>query len=121
MRAGLALSFVLALAAAAPALAAEAVPPEAQPAIDAVKGMLKSSKSAGFRKIKVTPAGDVCALVSPSAGSDDREFTWTKVTGEVWVNESPDDANSAFVWGNPSLKRSTERPDYQAWKACQKG
>ena len=42
MRAGLALSFVLALA-AAPALAADAVPPEAQPAIDAVKGMLKES------------------------------------------------------------------------------
>eukprot|EP01035_Chromulina_nebulosa_P031816 gene31815-42438_t len=29
--------------------------------------------------------------------------------------------NSEFVWGNPRLQRSTERPLYQAWKACQKG
>ena len=115
------LAFALALAAATPVWAAEAVPPEAQPAADAVKGMLKSSKSVSFRKIKITPAGDVCALVSPSAGSDEREFSWTKLTGQVWINEAPDEAYSEFVWGNPNLKRSTERADYQAWKACQKG
>jgi hypothetical protein len=121
MRAGLALSLVLALAAASPALAGQPIPPEAQGGIDAVKAMLKSDKSASFRKIKVSPAGDVCAMVSPSAGSDDIAFTWTKVTGEVWINESPQNGYSEFVWGNPSLKRSTERADYQAWKACQKG
>ena len=119
MRAVLALA--LALAIASPVLAAQAVPPEAQPAVDAVKGMLKSTKSASFRKFKVTPAGDVCGVVSPSAGSDDLEFTWTKVTGQVWINEAPDEAYSEFVWGNPNLKRSNDRPDYQVWKACQKG
>lgn len=115
------IAFVLALAVTAPALAAEAVPPEAQPGVDAVKGLLKSTKSVSFRKIKVNAAGDVCALVSPSASSDDIAFIWTKATGQVWINESPQDGYSQFVWGNPLLKRSTERADYQAWKACQKG
>ncbi len=114
-------AFALALALAAPAIAAEAIPPEAQPAVDAVKGMLKSARSVSFRKIKVTAAGDVCALVRPSAGSDELEFLWSKVGGQVWLNESPENPYSDFAWGNPSLRRSTERADYQAWKACQKG
>lgn len=119
MRASIA--FVLALSLATPALAAEAVPPEAQAGIDAVKALLKSSKSVSFRKIKVNAAGDVCALVSPSAASDEIAFTWTKVGGQVWINESPQNAYSEFVWGNPALTRSTERSLFQAWKACQKG
>lgn len=114
------IAFVLALAVTAPALAAE-VPPEAQPGVDAVKSLLKSAKSASFRKIKVNAAGDVCAMVTPSAASDDIAFTWTKATGQVWINESPENGYSEFVWGSPMLKRSTERADYQAWKACQKG
>lgn len=119
MRPGLAVAMSLVLGGAA--LAAEAVPPAAQPGVDAVKGLLKSARSASVRKIKVNAAGDVCALLSPSAGDDELEFTWTKATGEVWVNEAPDNGYSPFVWGNPALKRSTERADYQAWKACQKG
>lgn len=119
MRLGLALAISLALGGAA--LAAETIPPDAQPGVDAVKGMLKSARSASVRKVKVNAAGDVCAVISPSAGEDDLEFTWNKVTGEVWVNEAANNAYSPFVWGNPNLKRSTERADYQAWKACQKG
>lgn len=119
MRLGLALAMSLVLGGAA--LAAEAIPPEAQPGVDAVKGLLKSAKSASVRKIKVNAAGDVCALISPSAGEDELEFSWNKLTGEVWVNEVADNPYSPFVWGNPALKRSTERADYQAWKACQKG
>jgi len=119
MRAVFAFAAVLALS--TPALAAEAIPPEAQPGIDAVKGMLKSAKSVSFRKIKVNAAGDVCALVTPTAASDDIAFVWTKATGNVWINESPDYGYSEFVWGNARLQRSTERPLYQAWKACQKG
>jgi hypothetical protein len=119
MRAVFAFAAVLALA--TPSLAAEEVPPEALPGIEAVKGMLKSAKSVRFRKIKVNAAGDVCAMVTPTASSEDIAFVWTKATGNVWINESPDYGNSEFVWGNPSLQRSTERPLYQAWKACQKG
>ena len=115
------LAVVLALAVSAPAFAAETIPPEAQAGIDAVKGMLKSTKSVSFRKIKVNAAGDVCALISPSAASDEIAFTWTKIGGQVWINESPENGYSEFVWGNPALTRSTDRPLYQAWKACQKG
>lgn len=119
MRAAVALAFALSLA--APAIAAEAIPPETQPAVDAVKGLLKSAKSVSFRKIKVAATGDVCALVQPSAGSDELEFLWTRVGGQVWLHESSENPDSDFVWGNPSLRRSTEWADYQAWKACQKG
>ena len=121
MRLAIALTLALALTTPTLAAAAEAIPPEAQAGVDAVKAVLKSAKSAGFRKIKINAAGDVCAMVSPSAGSEAIAFTWTKLTGEVWINESPENGYSEFVWGNPSLKRSTERADYQAWKACQKG
>lgn len=119
MRAALAVCIALALA--APTLAAEAVPPGAEAAVAAVKGLAKSQKSVSVRKIKVSAAGDVCALVSPSAGADELEFTWTKASGEVWLNEAPDEAYSEFGWGDARLRRSTTRTDYQAWKACQKG
>lgn len=117
----LVLAAALALALAAPAFAADPVPEGAQPAVTAVTALMQNSKNARFRKLKVTPAGDVCGTVSASASSRDLEFTWTKVGGVVWLNESPQEAYSAFVYGAPGLKRSTERADYQAWKACQKG
>lgn len=115
------LAAALALSIAIPALAAEAVPAGAEAAVAAVKAVLKSAKSATVRKIKINAAGDVCALISPSAGSDEQEFIWTKANGEVWINEAPGDPYSEFVYSAPGLRRSDARADYQAWKTCQKG
>jgi hypothetical protein len=115
------LAAALAGAIATPAFAADPVAPEAQPAIDGVTAVMQNSKNARFRKLKVSAAGDVCGTVSASAASRDLEFIWTKATGAIWLNESPQEAYSAFVYGAPHLKRSTERSDFQAWKACQKG
>lgn len=115
------LAAALALSLAAPAVAAEAVPPGAEAAVSAIKGLARGQKSVTVRKIKVNAAGDVCALVSPSAGASELQFTWTKLGGEVWLNEAPDNAYSEFVWGDTRLRRSTDRKDYQAWKTCQKG
>ena len=117
----IALAAALVLAMATPAFAADPVPEGAQPAVTTVTGMMQNSKNARFRKLKVTAAGDVCGTVSASASSRDMEFIWTKTSGTVWLNESPQEAYSAFVYGHPLLKRSTERTDFQAWKACQKG
>jgi hypothetical protein len=115
LAAAIALSF-----AAAPALAQD-VPPEAQVAVDAVKAVMQVTKNARFRKLKVAASGDVCGTIAASASMRDMEFIWTKASGAIWINEAPNEAYSAFVYGAPHLRRSTERSDFQAWKACQKG
>ncbi|HRD45842.1 MAG TPA: hypothetical protein PLF78_05090, partial [Caulobacter sp.] len=107
--------------AATPALAADPVPEGAQPGIDAVTALMRSAKTARFRKLKVMAGGDVCGVVIASAAASDLQFTWTRSNGVVWINEAPTEERSDFVYGAPNLKRSTDRPDYQAWKACQKG
>lgn len=115
------LAAALAAAIATPAVAA-APSPEAQAGVDAVTATIKSAKNARFRKLKTTAAGDVCGTVSPSSSSTrDIEFLWTKASGEIWINEAPDEPRSEFLYGIPNLKRSTERADYKVWKACQTG
>ncbi|MBP7704120.1 MAG: hypothetical protein KA105_02400 [Caulobacter sp.] len=113
----IALAAVLALAITAPAFAAD-VPEGAQPAVDAVKMLIKG-KTSNIRKLKVTASGDVCGLARGTG--DDKEFYWTKATGVVWLNEDAAQQNSDFVYSAPGMERSTERAPYNAWKACQKG
>lgn len=110
---------VLSLAILAPGLALAADPPEAEAGLAAVKSHMRTAK-ASFRKIKVTPAGDICGTVSAGA-DDDIEFTWTKSSGLIWVNEGASEENSLFNYGDSYVKRSNEREDYKVWKACQKG
>jgi len=116
----LVLATALSLALAAPAFAAD-VAPEAQAGVAAVTALAKAPKNARVRKVKVNAAGDVCGTVSTSADARDMEFVWTKASGEVWINEAPQEPNSAFVYGAAQLRRSAERDDYKIWKACQKG
>lgn len=116
----LALVAVLSLAVLTPGLAlAGDTPPEAEAGLTAVRGHLRTAKVT-FRKIKVTAAGDICGTVAAGADSD-LQFSWTKTTGVIWINEAETEENSLFNYGDPSVRRSTERADYQAWKACQKG
>jgi hypothetical protein len=114
------IALVIALALATPALAAEAPPPGAQPGLDAVLGVLESPANARFRRIRVNAAGDVCALVSTSAGAPDVEVLWTRASGKVWAQETPAQTRSDFAADSPALRRSTARADYRAWKACQR-
>lgn len=114
-----ALAAALSLSLLAPGLALAADPPEAEAGLAAVKTHLRVGKVT-FRKIKVTPAGDLCGTVASGADRD-MEFTWTKATGVVWINEGPQEEQSLFNYGDPLVKRSNEREDYKVWKACQKG
>jgi len=114
------LASAMAVAIATPAVA-NPVAPEAQPAVDAVSAVMQNAKNARFRKLKVNADGDVCGTVTPSAASRDREFMWTKSTGVIWINESPEEPRSEFQYGPPHLNRSTDRADYKTWKTCQAG
>jgi hypothetical protein len=49
------------------------------------------------------------------------EFVWTKASGEIWIMEAPTEPNTGFVFGASHLRRSTERADFRAWKACGAG
>lgn len=112
------LTAALALSLAGPALAAEPAAADTDPAVAAVTELARSAKNLRFRKLRLSPAGDVCGLVRTSAGARDMEFVWTKASGEVWIMEAPAEPNTGFVYGPPHLRRSTERADYRAWKAC---
>lgn len=115
----LALAALLSMAVLAPGLALAADPPEAEAGLTQVRSHLRTAKVT-FRKVKVSAAGDVCGTVA--AGADrDLEFHWIKATGMVWINEGETEEQSLFNYGDPLVKRSNERSDYQAWKACQKG
>jgi len=117
----LALAALLSAAVLTPgvALAADAPPAEAQPGIQAVTEHLRNPRSTRFRKVKVTPAGDVCGLLS--TGEDESEFMWFKANGLIWVNEGEGQSESMFGQGDPLVKRSAERTDFNTWRACAKG
>ena len=118
MRTALILASALALAATA--AQAGAIPPEAQSGIDMLKPHLKSPDNTHFASVKVGADGTVCGKAS-SGGNDDVEFSITKA-GSVWVNEAPNTPvpYTAFAYDS-AVPRSTDRPLYMAWKACQKG
>lgn len=115
------LAAALAAAIAAPAFAADPAAADTDPAVAAVKELARNAKNLRFRKLRLSPAGDVCGLVRTSAEARDMEFVWTKATGEIWIMEAPTEPNTGFVYGAPHLRRSTERADYRAWKACGEG
>lgn len=112
---------LLSAAIAAPGLAVAAEPPaEAAPVLEAVKTHMRVQRNINFRKIKVNAAGDVCGVVAVGSGRD-MEFLVAKTSGEIWINEAESEPNSTFNYGDPGVRRSTERADFQAWKACNKG
>lgn len=112
---------LLSVALVAPGLAFAAdVPPEAAPVLENVKTHMRVQRNINFRKIKVSAAGDVCGMVAVGSGRD-MEFLVTKTNSQIWINEAESEPNSAFNYGDPNVRRSTERADFQTWKACQKG
>lgn len=114
------LSVVIAAAVALPGLALAAESPEVEAALQQVRGHMRVEKGVNFRKLKLTPAGDLCGTVS-RGGDRDTEFLFTKASGQIWVAEGEREEQSLFNYGDAAVKRSTERDDYKAWKACAKG
>ncbi|ATQ42607.1 hypothetical protein [Caulobacter mirabilis] len=115
------LAAVLAAAVLAPGLAAAAADsPETEAALEPVRAHMRAEKGVKFRKVKINAAGDVCGVYS-QGGDRDIEFMLNKATGVIWVAEGPQEPRSAFNYGDPSVRRSDDRADYQAWKACSKG
>lgn len=114
-----ALTVSLAAAAVTPSVAADA-PPEAQPGLDAIRGVLRVQKNVTFRKVKVNAAGDVCATVA-AGGGDDTEVMWSKSNGRIWIHEAADAQETILGMGGPNIVRSDTRTDFLAWKTCQKG
>lgn len=111
----------LAFMIAGPALAAEPAAADTDPAVAALKDVARSAKNLRVRKLRLSPSGDVCGLVRTSADARDMEFVWTKASGEIWIMEAPTEPNTGFVFGASNLRRSTERADFRAWKACGAG
>lgn len=117
----LTLAAALAVAVVLPGVALAAEPPaEAAPALEAIKSRMRVQRNITFRKVKLNAAGDVCGTVAVGSGRD-MEFLLAKSDSVLWINEAPTEPNSYFGYGLSNVRRSTERADYQAWKACQKG
>ncbi len=114
------LAAVLTAAVLAPGLAAAADSPETETALEPVRAHMRADKGVKFRKVKINAAGDVCGVYS-QGGDRDIEFMLNKATGVIWVAEGDQETRSAFNYGDPSVRRGTDRADYQAWKACSKG
>lgn len=108
-----------ALLAFAGAVQAADAPPEAEAGLATVRQHLKTPDKTRFSSVKVDAAGNVCGKARVG-GDDDVMWMLTTATGELWVNEGPDAQYSFFTW-DTAVHRSTDRPPYMLWKACQKG
>lgn len=116
----IAIAAVLSVAILAPGMAIAADPPEAAAGLEVVKAHMRTQRNVNIRKVKVSAEGNVCGTYGTGADRD-TEFLWNKSTGKIWIAEMETEQNSLFGYGDPMVIRSTERADYQTWKACQKG
>ncbi|MFN3857775.1 MAG: hypothetical protein ACK4RV_08470 [Caulobacter sp.] len=112
----IAATLALSLLATGAAMAAD--PPEAEAGLAIAKQFAKTDK-VKFRKVKVGADGKVCGTASVG-GDRDTEFMVDPEAQTMWLNEDPKEPYSDFGYGEQIL-RSTDRPAFGLWKACQKG